>query len=151
MSREGVRWCGALLGAALLVAPGELAAQVKREVQLAAVTATAEPLAVTAGPGLAFRIGRRDRLVGWAGLGVADGEFTARGDGAYHFLLTPESRGAGVYLGGGVAAAEAGGWRGLLIGVAGIEAAPGARQGWFAEVGFGGGVRLAAGFRWRQP
>jgi len=142
---------GAFVVAALLFLPSGLGAQVRREVQAAAVATTAAPFAVTAGPGMAVRIGRRDRLVGWVGLGVGDGRFAARGEGAYHFLLSPESRAAGIYLGGGIAAAAAAGWRGLLIGVVGIEAAPGARRGWFAEAGFGGGVRLAAGFRWRQP
>lgn len=150
MSRELQRR-GAFVVAALLCFPSGLGAQIRREVQAAAVATTAAPFAVMAGPGMALRIGRRDRLVGWAGLGVADGRFAARGEGAYHFLLSPESRAAGIYLGGGVAAAQADGWRGLLIGVVGIEAAPGARQGWFAEAGFGGGVRLAAGFRWRRP
>lgn len=150
MNREFQRR-GAFVVAALLCFPSGLGAQVRREVQAAVVATTAAPFAVTAGPGMALRIGRRDRLVGWAGLGVADGRFAARGEGAYHFLLSPESRAAGIYLGGGIAAALADGWRGLLIGVVGIEAAPGARQGWFAEAGFGGGVRLAAGFRWRRP
>jgi hypothetical protein len=88
---------------------------------------------------------------GWGGGAAADGGFAFRGEAAYHFLLSPESRGLGAYLGGGVAAAEAEGWRGLLLGVVGVEAAPGGRGGWFAEAGFGGGIRLAAGFRWRRP
>lgn len=137
-----------MVATALLLFPPGLAAQA---IQAAAVVTTAAPVTVTAGPGAAVRIGRRDRLVGWVGAGVAEGGFAFRGEGAYHFLLSPESRAAGIYLGGGVAAAEADGWRGLLIGVVGVEAAPGGRQGWFAEAGFGGGVRLAAGFRWRQP
>ena len=44
------------------------------------VVTTAEPRALAAGPGMAVRIGRRDRLVGWAGLGTADGGFAARGE-----------------------------------------------------------------------
>lgn len=151
MSREIVPRRGATVVAAVLLLPSGLGAQARREVQVGAVATTAAPFAVTAGPGMALRIGRRDRLVGWAGLGVAEGRFAARGEGAYHFLLSPETRAAGVYLGGGIAATQVEGWRGLLIGVVGIEAAPGARRGWFAEAGFGGGVRVAAGFRWRQP
>ena len=151
MSHERGLWRGAVLAAALVVPQARLAAQVKREVQAAVVVTTGAPVAVTAGPGLAVRLGRRDRVVGWAGLGTADGRFAARGEAAYHFLLTPESSGAGVYLGGGVAAAEDEGWRGVLIGVVGVEGAPAGRQGWFAEAGFGGGLRVAAGFRWRRP
>jgi hypothetical protein len=112
---------------------------------------TAAPLAVTAGPGVAVHLGRRDRLVGWAGVGVAGGGFAVRGEAAYHFLLSPEARGPGAYLGGGIAVAEAEGWQGLLIGVVGLEMTPGGRGRWFAEAGFGGGLRLAAGFRWRRP
>lgn len=140
-----------MLVAALAVSHGALAAQVKREVQLGAVVTTAAPVALAAGPGIAVRVGRRDRLVGWAGLGAAGGALAARGEALYHFLLSPASTGAGFYLGGGVAAAWSGEWRGLLVGVLGVEAAPGSRQGWFAEAGFGGGFRAAAGFRWRRP
>jgi hypothetical protein len=140
-----------MLVAALAVPHGALGAQVKREVELGTVVTTAAPAAVTAGPGMAVRVGRRDRLVGWAGLGAAGGALAARGEALYHFLLSPAATGAGFYLGGGVAADWAGEWRGLLVGVLGVETAPGSRRGWFAEAGFGGGLRAAAGFRWRRP
>ena len=138
-----------MVAAALVVSQGVLAAQVRREVQLGAVVTSADPVAVTAGPGMAVRLGRRDRVVGWVGLGMADGALAARGEALYHFLLSPASTGAGVYLGGGVAGAYSDQWRGLLVGLLGVEAAPGTRQGWFAEAGFGGGFRAGAGFRWR--
>jgi hypothetical protein len=144
-------WRGALVVAALAVSRGELTAQVKREAQVAVVVTTAAPRTVAAGPGMAVRIGRRDRLVGWAGLGTADGGFAARGEALYHFLLSPEATKAGFYLGGGLAGAYAEEWRGRLVGVAGVEGSPGGRQGWFVEAGFGGGVRVAVGFRWRRP
>ena len=131
--------------------PDGLAAQATREVQAAVVVTAADPWAATAGPGLAIRVGRRDRLVAWAGAGAADGEFAARGEALYHFLLSPAGTGAGFYLGGGFAGAYAEDWRGWLVGVLGVEAAPGGSGGWFAEAGFGGGLRIAAGFRWRRP
>jgi hypothetical protein len=56
------------------------------------------------------------------------------------------------YAGGGVALAATSDevFEYVLL-VIGLETAPGARRGWFAEVGIGGGVRVAAGYRirWR--
>jgi hypothetical protein len=39
---------------------------------------------------------------------------------------------------------------GYITALVGIEKAPGARRGWFAEVGLGGGLRVALGMRWRR-
>jgi hypothetical protein len=152
VGRQSAVVSGGLVG---LVAVGGLAAhpvaaQVRREASLQGVVTTAAPTAVTAGPGFAWRVGTRDRVAIWAGAGGAGGGFAARGEATYHFLLNPTSQGAGVYLGGGVATAYDQAWRGLLIGVVGVESSPGGRGGWFAEAGFGGGVRMAAGFRWRR-
>jgi len=39
---------------------------------------------------------------------------------------------------------------GYLTALVGVEDAPGRTAGWYAEVGLGGGVRVAAGWRWRR-
>jgi hypothetical protein len=53
-----------------------------------------------------------------------------------------------VYLSGGLALeARSDDLRGLLLLALGVEAGPWAGGGWFAEVGVGGGVRVAFGLR----
>jgi hypothetical protein len=65
----------------------------------------------------------------------------------YHLPPTRVER-PGVYAGGGVAAeAQPDDFRGLVLLVLGVEARPWGGGGWFAEVGVGGGVRLALGYR----
>lgn len=69
------------------------------------------------------------------------------------FLLRPGERsGVGPYAGLGLAFLGADGRRGAgyLTALVGIESAPGRRAGWYAELGLGGGVRLALGRRWRR-
>jgi hypothetical protein len=56
----------------------------------------------------------------------------------------------GAYAGGGVAGIAGPDDRGYLVLLLGIEAGPGARGGWALEAGVGGGLRLAAGYRWRR-
>ena len=68
-------------------------------------------------------------------------------------LLRPAERSRpGPYGGLGLAFAGASGVRGAgyLTALLGLEAAPGARQGWFAELALGGGVRLSLGERFRR-
>jgi hypothetical protein len=69
------------------------------------------------------------------------------------FLLKPgEPTGASWYGGFGIAFAGAASQRGegYLTALVGLESAPGAAAGWYAELGLAGGVRLAAGRRWRR-
>lgn len=69
------------------------------------------------------------------------------------FLLEPgERRGAGPYGGLGLAFVGANGARGAsyLTALVGVEAASGAREGWYVELGLGGGIRIAAGRRLRR-
>jgi hypothetical protein len=68
------------------------------------------------------------------------------------FLLNSIARtGAGVYAGVGAAyLGERGApGRGFVALVLGAEGRPGRRRGWFIESGFGGGVRVAVGWRTR--
>lgn len=69
------------------------------------------------------------------------------------FLLRPGERtGVGPYGGLGLAFVGSEEARGAsyLTALLGIEQAPGARGGWYAELGLGGGVRLALGRRFRR-
>ena len=68
-------------------------------------------------------------------------------------LLRPAERnGVGPYAGLGLAfaGAEATHGAGYLTALVGVEQTPGRPAGWYAELGLGGGVRLAAGWRWRR-
>jgi hypothetical protein len=144
----------ALLGA-VCVAVGALsrpaAAQGITEVGAQAMLTTANPTALFAGPTLARRVGRRDRLAFGLGLGGADGQVAGRGEAMWQFLLSPEAEGRpGVYLGAGLAASVTPAWRGWVVATAGVDWSPGGRSGWMAEVGVGGGVRVVLGYRWRR-
>ena len=68
-------------------------------------------------------------------------------------LLRPGDRsGPEPYGGLGLAFFGAEGERGAgyLTAQVGVEAAPGRRRGWYAELGLGGGVRLSLGRRFRR-
>lgn len=150
MRRGPIRPAAALAGVLLgcpMVAGAQ--ARITREAQAGVVVATAEPVEVTGGGGIAARVGRRDRLAASAGAGVAEGEAAFRMEATYHYLLSPGSARAGLYAGGGVAVTRAAVWRGLLVGLVGVEGTPGRRGGWYVEAGFGGGARFAGGYRWR--
>ena len=147
--------CGLLAGAAWLAAlgllPSRVSAQRVTELGVQALLTTAAPTAVFAGPTLARRVGRRDRLTFGLGAGVAGGKAGGRGEAMWQFLLSPEAEGRpGVYLGAGLAASVAPEWRGWVVATAGVDWNPGGRSGWLAEVGVGGGIRLALGYRWRR-
>jgi len=69
------------------------------------------------------------------------------------FLLKPGERTGATWYGGfGIAFAGAASERGegYLTALVGRESAPGGAAGWYAELGLAGGVRLAAGRRWRR-
>jgi hypothetical protein len=103
-----------------------------------------------AGPAGAIRLSERGRLAVTVGAGVSDGSAAWRAEALGQFLLAPRRRsGVAAYAGAGVAAVGGPVDRGYLVLALGAEAAPGSRTGWFAEVGAGGGLRLAAGWRWR--
>ena len=135
----------ALTGAAV---PG--VAQQVREIGVQAIATTSNPALGVAGVYAALRTSRRTRLSASVGAGVSDGDLAWRGELLGHFLLSPEERrAAGLYFAGGVAAVEGPVSRGYLVLTVGLEGGPRASSGWQVEVGVGGGVRLAAGYRWR--
>ncbi|HVH08541.1 MAG TPA: hypothetical protein VM736_01990 [Gemmatimonadales bacterium] len=69
------------------------------------------------------------------------------------FLVRPGERsGVGPYAGVGLAFVGAAATHGAayLTASLGAETAPGRRDGWYGELGLGGGVRLSAGRRFRR-
>lgn len=137
------------LALALLLLADAAAAQRAREIGLHAVFTGQDAELFAGGIYGAIRTTRRTRLALTAAAGSADGEFVARGEVLGHFLLSPAARGPGIYGGGGIAGIAGAGEEGFLVLLLGIEHAPGGRAGWYLEAGVGGGVRLAAGYRWR--
>lgn len=146
----GSRW-GRLVVAAALGAAPPAAAQRVTEVGFQATAAFSDPALAVAGVTGAVRLSERGRLALSLGAGGSDGAIAWRGEAAGHFLLSPRRReGVAAYGGGGVAVVGGPVERGYLLLTLGLESAPGSRSGWFAEAGVGGGVRLAAGWRWRR-
>jgi hypothetical protein len=149
-------WCSpgrivALLGAGLAAA-SPCRAQL-REVQVWSLAVASQPALYAAGLGLAWRDNQRSRVAPALALGaLGNGRFGARADLAVHFLLDPYKReGMALYGGGGITAALAGGRvTPYALLVLGAERAPGGKGGAFIEIGVGGGVRLAVGYRWRK-
>ncbi len=103
--------------------------------------------------GLAHRPGGQGRLALTAAGGGYEGHVGMRLAATAQFLVKPAAR-SGTNLYGGLGLAFEGGaatrGAGYLTMLIGLEAAPGRRSGWYAELGLGGGVRAAAGLRWRR-
>lgn len=96
------------------------------------------------------QVGGRTRLGITLAAGAADGRLAGRAEASLHLLAAPGLvRGLGWYAGAGVAlaAGEAAGTRMLLV--VGVDRNPGQAHGWYVEAGLAGGVRVAAGWRWR--
>ena len=154
MAGDGRRTsCAAVLLAGLALLPGRAGAQQVVEIGPQASLVAADPASVVAGGYAAIRTAGRSRFAIAGGLGAADeGDLAWRAEFAGHFLLSPRAlSGTGAYLGGGIAAADAGeGANGYLMLLAGLESRPGAPSGWAVEAALGGGVRLSVGWRWRR-
>ena len=147
-------WCWRASAALLLgaAAAAPCRAQV-REVQVWGLAVASQPALYAAGVGLAWRDNQRSRVAPALALGpLSNGRLGVRADLAFHFLLDPYKRGgAAVYGGGGVTAFAAGGRvTPYALLVLGAERNPGGSGGSFIEIGVGGGVRLAIGYRWRK-
>ncbi len=137
-----------LAGALTLSAP--LTAQQGRELGIQAIGTAADPsLAVAAVYG-GIRSSTRTRLSVSAGAGISSGEPAFRGEVLGHFLLSPgKPKGPGFYFAGGVAAVGGAVDQGYVVLTVGVEDRPAAGAGWVVELGVGGGIRLALGYRWR--
>jgi hypothetical protein len=141
-----------LLVASLAALPAAAAGQVKREIGVQATVTTAAPVMAVAGPAMAWRVGRRDRIAVSAGLGASgEGELAGRGEILWHFMLNPAAtRKPALYAAGGLGASVADRTHGWVVLAAGVDWSPGGRGGWMAELGIGGGLRVVAGYRWRK-
>ena len=103
--------------------------------------------------GVARRAGGQGRFAFAAACGDYERELGVRLEATAQFLLRPlERSGVGPYGGLGLAFVGSEGTRGAsyLTALLGVEQRPGARVGWYAELGLGGGVRLAVGRRFRR-
>jgi len=136
--------------ALLLGGPLPLAAQRGWDTQATALGLLRDSSVAAGGLGAGLRFGRGIRLgaavaTGW----MAPDVWVGRGEATVAYNLYPVRPGrAGWYLGAGVAAELArGDVRGLLQVLLGVEARPWRNGGVFAEVGVGGGLRLALGYR----
>lgn len=141
------RW---LLAAVGLAAPLPAAAQRGWDAQVHAIGVVSDSSFFGLGAGVGLRAGRGVGLgattsAGW----LAPDRIAGRAELLvyYHLPATRPGR-PGVYGGAGVAAdAREDDLRGLAVVVIGVEAPPARQGGWFVEVGVGGGLRLAAGYR----
>ena len=103
--------------------------------------------------GVARRLGGQGRFAVTAACGDYERALGVRLEATVQFLLRPaELRGIGPYGGLGLAFVGSDGARGAsyLTALLGVDTGPGARAGWYAELGLGGGVRLALGRRFRR-
>ncbi|HUL02288.1 MAG TPA: hypothetical protein VLV16_03530 [Gemmatimonadales bacterium] len=103
--------------------------------------------------GLARRVGGRRAAVDLSGGSVA-GAAAMRVRATAQLVVRPQARsGVSPYgaLGLAWAGAEDAHGAAYLAVVAGLEAAPARPAGWYVEIGVEGGVRVAAGLRWRRP
>ena len=149
-------WCwrrSALLLAPALAAAAPAPAQSLTETQLWGTAVASRPAFYGAGFGLAWRDAQRDRIAPAVAFGAfGDRAFGVRADLSYQFLLDPaKASGSALYGGGGLSLAVR---RGRAVPYAllivGVEGAPGGAGGSFLELGVGGGVRVALGYRWRK-
>jgi hypothetical protein len=144
------RWRELALVATCLGPAPRLSAQQIRELGVQATGTFSDPALAVAGVYGALRTLGRTRISVSVSAGGSGGDAVIRGEVLAHFLLSPEKlRGAGFYLAGGIAGVEGRTGRGFLVLTAGLEQRPGRRSGWALEAGFGGGARIALGYRWR--
>ncbi len=149
-------WCwrvSSLLVVPALAAAVPARAQSLAEAQVWGAAVASKPAFYGAGFGLGWRDAERDRFAPAIALGTfGDGQFGARADLSYQFLLDPSKRvGSAIYGGGGLSVAvRRGHVAPYALLVLGIEHAPGGSGGSFVEIGVGGGARVAVGYRWRK-
>lgn len=123
------------------------------EVGVGGLAALADADFVGAALGAAYRPGGQLRVAALAAPGSLDQRAAVRLEATAQFMVTPTGRsGSSLYAGVGVAWQGARGASGAAYfsALVGLEGAPGRRLGWYMESGLGGGIRLAAGVRWRR-
>lgn len=136
-----------VVGSAL---PGSLRAQRGWDAQIHGIALLRDSALVGGGmgAGIRFRGGLRAAATasgGWLGGHRVAGRVELLA--AYHLPPTRPTH-PSVYLGGGIALeARQHDVRGLVLLALGVEARPWMGGGWFAELGVGGGLRVAVGYR----
>lgn len=147
-----------LAGAALAALAGRAHGQrlAATEFSAGAAVAVARHTFAGAEVGLAYRPGTQSRVALAVAAGAAGGRAAARAQLTLQFLVTPAARkGVGLYggLGAALTARRGSPGAGYIALLVGLEGAPGRRRGWqnwYGELGLGGGVRAAAGWRLRR-
>jgi hypothetical protein len=143
-----LRWAELVALTLAVSVPGE--AQQTREIGLQSLVTSSDPGLFVIGPYAALRAGGRTRVSASFAAGVSDGDFAWRAESLGHFLLSPDRKnGWGAYFAGGVAVVGGPVDRGYIVLTFGAESRPGGSSGWVAELGVGGGLRAALGYRWR--
>jgi hypothetical protein len=128
-----------------------LPAQQVLELGVHAVVTASDPLFGGGGLYGACRVSDRTRIAVTLSGGAVGGDVGMRAEALGHFLLNPKKgHGVGLYALGGAAFVANGSEEGYLVLGIGVEARPGRRSGWALEAGVGGGLRIAAGYRWRR-
>jgi hypothetical protein len=143
----------AALLAATALAPAGAQQLTATEVSAGALVAVSAHDFWGATVGLGRRVDSQTRVAGLAAVGMLGIHAGVRLETVAQLIINPSGRGgAGLYAGAGVLWQSARGMRGsgYVTALVGLESAPGARRGWYAEVGLGGGVRMALGRRWRR-
>lgn len=143
----------ALLLLAALAAPASAQRRGVGEAGAAGVATFARQDLVGAGVSLGYRPGTQGRLAVLVAVGDLDGRTGLRAEATVQFLLNPGARrGVTLYGAAGAAFVGAQGIRGAgyMTVFLGLEQGATRVRAWFAEAGFGGGARLAAGVRWRR-
>ncbi len=132
-------------------APAAVSAQTRSEVQVHGLATFADQRLIGAGVGAGVRSPARWRLSAGASGGDLGGRAAGRLEVLATYHLEPlKRRGVALYGGGGLALLVSDGMRReYAVLLLGAELAPGRPAGWFAEAGVGGGVRVAAGVRFR--
>jgi hypothetical protein len=144
-------WVELLAGAGAVVGAAPAGAQQVREIGIEAIATSSDPVLAVVGAYAGLRTSGRTRFSAALGAGVSDRELAWRAEALGHFLLSPDQRrGWGAYFAGGLAAVGGPVSRGYLVLAVGMEERPGARSGWAAEAGIGGGLRIALAYRWRR-
>ena len=135
-----------------LVLPTLLLAQRATEWQVQSMANVGGDRFLGGGVGLALRTNGRMRVGLVLNAGDLEGAAAVRPELLGSFHLNPYKRqGVSPYGGGGVAALfTEGSTREYIVAFLGLESRPGRAFGWFAEVGLGGGARLAAGVQYRK-
>ena len=134
----------------MLAATSSLRAQAFVELGAQGLVLARDPAVIAGGVHAAVRTTPRTRFVATLSGGSLDGEAVGRAEGLGHFLLNPvDMSGVGLYGGGGLGWEFLEGSRGYVLLLLGLEGSPGGHAGWFVEGGWGGGVRISAGWRWR--